>query len=164
MEVTPSAQIAVRGGIALIDTETSGRTTAPLLYGDSLQVSSAQGSQQITRPGFAVTVDTPLPAGVSEVKAGCLMPGPFSLVVISVGLGGGKRWGYEITAERGVTVIGRDQGHGRETVVAIVQDQDWQIAWSVFKDGALTSQRRAQIDGVWTQAADGSDPELLPWA
>lgn len=118
----------------------------------------------LKRVGVTLPGGQTAPEGVSEVKAGCLMPGPFSLVVISVGPGGGKRYRYEITAEKGVTVIGRDQGRGYETVVAIVQDQDWQIAWSSFKDGALTSQSRAQIDGVWTQAADGSDPELLPWA
>ncbi len=54
---TPSAQIAVRGGIALIDTEASGRTTATLIYGDSLRISTPQGTQQVTRPGFAVTAE-----------------------------------------------------------------------------------------------------------
>lgn len=118
----------------------------------------------LKRVGVTLPAGQTAPAGVSEVKAGCLMPGPFSMVVISIGAGGGKRWGYEITREHGIVVVGRDQGRGYETVIAIVQDEDWQIAWSEYKDGALTVQYRAQIDGLWSLIAGETESTLLPWA
>lgn len=57
---TPIATIGVRGGIAYINVEQSGRTQATLGFGAQLTVTGISGATQtISKPGYAVTVEVP---------------------------------------------------------------------------------------------------------
>lgn len=60
---TPTAVLGVRGGIALVEVSATGATTAALLHGDVLTVTSRTGiTTRIERAGFAVSVpDTQSP-------------------------------------------------------------------------------------------------------
>jgi hypothetical protein len=61
---TPSAALAVRGGIVVVEVTEAGHTSATLLYGESLTVRSHAGQvTSITRPGFGVTVPAGGPPG-----------------------------------------------------------------------------------------------------
>jgi len=54
---TPSAVLGIRGGIAIVEVGRDGSTTATLVYGKQLTVTSRNGVQQVVqKPGFSVTV------------------------------------------------------------------------------------------------------------
>src|SRR5262245_31650256 len=52
---TPSSTIGIRGGIAHIKVTTSGQSTATFLFGTSLTMTNAGGTQTINRQGWTVT-------------------------------------------------------------------------------------------------------------
>jgi trimeric autotransporter adhesin len=55
--VTPTATLAVRGGVFLMNLAADGRLDVVFVYGKELTVTGTDGvSQKITRPGFAVSV------------------------------------------------------------------------------------------------------------
>lgn len=78
---TPSATLAVRGAIVLIEIRQNGGTWAVLLYGNSLTVTGSNGvSQTIAEPGFAISVAGPggspsLPVAVSVTELAALLAG-----------------------------------------------------------------------------------------
>jgi hypothetical protein len=101
-----------------------------------------------------------VPEGVDRVQAGCLMPGGCSMVILDVGPGGGKRYGYTAPQVNGVEVVGRKDGRGKEVVLGIVTDVEWSISWSESKDGEVIGRYIAGPDGVREMIGG----ELHPWA
>jgi hypothetical protein len=53
---TPSAVLAVRGGIVLVEVGTDGATRVTMLYGEALTISTATSTTIIRRPGFSAVV------------------------------------------------------------------------------------------------------------
>ena len=53
---TPTATIGIRGGIILVNVAETGATEATFLFGQSMQITSANVTREVTRPGFAVSV------------------------------------------------------------------------------------------------------------
>ena len=57
---TPSATLAVRGAIVLVEILPNGGTRAVLLYGDSMTMTGAGGdSKTVSEPGFAISLSSP---------------------------------------------------------------------------------------------------------
>jgi len=106
-----------------------------------------------------------VPQGVDRVQAGCLMPGAMSMVYLSVGPGGGKRYSLSDVTCTGVRVLGRicERPYNREEILAIVEDAEgWSIAWTESKDGQQTGAYRAGPDGVTETRPDGT-ADLRKW-
>jgi hypothetical protein len=78
--------------------------------------------------------------GLTRGPEGCLIPGEQSLVMLSVGPGGGKRYGYDVRELDGLDVLYREREHrsAREIIVALTVDPQWRVEWTNRKDGEDT--------------------------
>ena len=106
-----------------------------------------------------------VPQGVDRVQAGCLMPGTMSMVYLSCGPGGGKRYSLSEVICNGVRVVGRvcERPYNREEILGIVEDADeWSVSWTESKDGQQTGSYRAGPEGVLETRPDGSS-DLRKW-
>lgn len=77
--------------------------------------------------------------GVSGVQSGTIMPGTKALLATSVGGGGGRRYGYTILIEEGLTRIASEVNnkHSAEEILAVADATDWRIAFESRKDGVV---------------------------
>jgi hypothetical protein len=82
---TPSATMGIRGGIAVFAIAANGNTTAYLLFGASLTVTSQGVTQTTTQPGFQIVV----PAGGPPTPPTSIPPGAISFVGIFQNADGG---------------------------------------------------------------------------
>ena len=109
---TPTATIGIRGGIILVNIAENGATEATFLFGQSMQITSADVTREVTRPGFAVAVI----AADQEPSE----PAPVSAESLDAALGGlegseGESGGAEATpqdsdvAASGIGEAGSDQ-------------------------------------------------------
>lgn len=107
--------------------------------------------------------------GVSGVQAGTLMPGSQQLLVISVGPGGGRRYGYILLDEKGITRLAseRNQKGTSEEILALVDSPDWKIVWEEIKDGQTVTWCVADSSGIhrYDLSSDGNEPHVqtTPW-
>jgi hypothetical protein len=76
---TPSSTIGIRGGITMFNVNQKG-TTAAFLFGHNMTVSGQGQTQNVTRPGSAVTVNT----GAAPSPPTLLPPGGLSSLVSSL--------------------------------------------------------------------------------
>lgn len=92
--------------------------------------------------------------GVARIDAGVVWPGDRSLVCLSVGPGGGKRYSYSDLVISGVDVVAstpiRTSGNhsSRERVIGIISEPTWSIMWTEWKDGQETARCRADVTGI----------------
>ena len=109
---TPTATIGIRGGIILVNIAETGATEATFLFGQSMQITSADVTREVTRPGFAVSV---IAADLAPSE-----PAPVSAESLDAALGGlegseGESGGAEDTPEdsdvaaSGIGEAGSDQ-------------------------------------------------------
>lgn len=106
-----------------------------------------------------------MPQGVDRVQAGCLMPGAMSMVYLSCGPGGGKRYRLSDVTCVGVRVLGaiRERPYNREEILAIVEDAErWSVSWTESKDGQQIGAYRADASGVTETRPDGTT-DLRKW-
>lgn len=98
--------------------------------------------------------------GVSNVQSGTLVPGRQPLLSLEIGPGGGRRYSYEIVTETGVRRIGQlsQRPYTHESVLFLVEDQTWQVAWVSRRDGADTEYAIADAGGIHTYTPACSDP------
>jgi hypothetical protein len=66
---TPTAEIGIRGGVALINVGANGATKATFLFGEHMTVTAGGDTKVVTRPGFTVAVSTPNAPPSPPVKA-----------------------------------------------------------------------------------------------
>ena len=142
---TPIAMIAIRGGMLLVEVETSGRTTGTFLYGEHMIVTAAGVVRTVTRPGYRVTVEaagrppgSPVRASQAEIDAA------FSTFERggSQGLGGASGAQGERAAEGG------SSGSG-----VILGDQSAE---------ATAGGGQVDPEGIIAQAATGAPAASLP--
>lgn len=107
--------------------------------------------------------------GVSGVQANTLMPGHQSLVALTIGPGGGRLYRHNMVEEKGLVRIaqGSDQ-RNRETILAIVQDPEWFVAWTNHRVAETTAYVVADANGVHTFhpenfPVDGKRYRTEPW-
>jgi hypothetical protein len=115
--------------------------------------------------GFTLPGGQTVPQGVDRVQAGCLMPGTMSMVYLSCGPGGGKRYSLSDVTCTGVRVLGsiRERPYNREEILAIIEDAEgWSVSWTESKDGQQTGSYRASPDGVLETRPDGTT-DLRKW-
>lgn len=88
--------------------------------------------------------------GVSGVQSGTLIPGSKQLLVMSIGPGGGRRYGYTVLVEEGITRLASEKNHKGTTddVLAVVESPSWQIAWEERKDGETVARRLVNAGGL----------------
>ncbi len=95
--------------------------------------------------------------GVEGVHSNTLVPGPKALLAVTIGPGGGKRYGYDLVWEDGVTRL-KSEKNGKytaEDILATVDDANWQLAWINKKDGEVTAYCIADAGGVHTYYIEG---------
>jgi hypothetical protein len=91
--------------------------------------------------------------GFSHVESGILIPGDKSLVVISIGPGGGKRYSCELQEINGLDIlISEKTSSSQHYIFALVNDFNWDIKWNEYKDGELINSfiSNAEKNGNYT--------------
>lgn len=76
--------------------------------------------------------------GVSGIQAGTIMPGTKALLATSIGPNGGRRYGYTVLMEEGVTRLASERNHkGTAEELLATVDPDWRIAYESRRDGEV---------------------------
>ena len=106
--------------------------------------------------------------GVSGVQSGTLVPGDKALVVLKIGPGGGKRYGFKEVSERGLTRVSDDcpRPYTHKSVLAIATNPNWRSAWIDRKDGRVDAYVFADERGVHRMFPDlkpGEQIRTQPW-
>ncbi|MFC1613495.1 hypothetical protein ACFL23_04140 [Patescibacteria group bacterium] len=88
--------------------------------------------------------------GVSGVQARTLLPGDQSLVFIFIGPGGGKRYGFETISTTGLSSLKErcERPCTQKTLLSIVEETNWHLAWTEYKDGKITAYVIADKGGI----------------
>jgi len=75
--------------------------------------------------------------GVSGIQAGTIMPGAKALLATSIGPNGGRRYGYTVIVEEGITRLQSERNHKgtAEELLATADSPDWRIAYESRRDG-----------------------------
>jgi hypothetical protein len=79
------------------------------------------------------------------------MPGDKQLACFVMGPGGGRRYNWDEISFEGLDIIHEEDssrcGNHRE-ILAIVEDEEWQVKWINYKDGEITAYVIANKDGI----------------
>jgi len=106
---TPQATIAVRGGAFLLTVQPGGKLDVFFIYGKSVTVTGTSGvTQQITRPGFTVSVEQP---GAAPSPPAPAPPGAINTVLVQVdGRQGGSGGSAQAPTELSITNAASNSG------------------------------------------------------
>lgn len=103
--------------------------------------------------------------GVSGLEAGALVPGDKPLLVISIGPGGGNRYGFKVVRENDLTRL-KDETNRKgtsTTIITMVESEGWQLAWINLRDREIESYNLADTGGVHCLYPDEKELHTESW-
>ncbi len=155
---TPTATIGIRGGIILVGVADNGATQATFLFGQSMDVTSGGVTKEVSRPGFAIAVDSADQAPSD--------PAPVSADSLAAALGGlegseGESGGTDDTpqdsdvAASGIGEAGSDQAPADIAPQDLASLSDLQDLGNSADDAEDTAEQDEASQNTATESSTG---------